>query len=215
MRAMVLLGASALYVPFIHSFVRSLIPPVKTHKHNHNHDQVLPAETRKLLGVALGLVSIVKGLFVVHFVVPKMTLVLSSSALGAVWLTDALAAVADKRAGGEGKGVLRDKALYLLVNIGLTAAGVVFQSARAGDEMPAWTRALLYPAVRLEELLRHLDGAFGVGRDRLHQLIFHHNTRAPVKAAAAAAPAAEPARRSFPFGGFGRGRQQQQAAQGA
>lgn len=165
--------------------------------------------------MALGLVSIVKGLFVVHFVVPKMTLALSSSALGAVWITDALAEVADQRAGGEGKGVLRDKALYLLSNVGLTAAGVFFQSSRAGDEMPGWTRALLYPAVRLEELLRSLDGAFGVGRERLHQLIFH---KRPPKAAGDAAPAAaaagvppvEPAaaRRRFPFGGFGRGRQQ-------
>lgn len=180
--------------------------------------QVLPKETQKLLGVALGLVSIVKGLFVVHFVVPKMTLALSSSALGAVWITDALAEVADQRAGGEGKGVLRDKALYLLSNIGLTAAGVFFQSSRAGDEMPAWTRALLYPAIRLEEVLRSLDGAFGVGRERLHQLIFHKRKPKAAgdavppagAAAAAAAPPVEPAggRRRFPFGGFGRGRQQ-------
>lgn len=178
--------------------------------------QVLPKETQKLLGVALGLVSIVKGLFVVHFVVPKMTLVLSSSALGAVWMTDALAEVTDQQAGGEGKGLLRDKALYLLTNIGLTAAGVFYQSSRAGDEMPRWTRALLYPALRLEEILRHLDGAFGVGRDRLHQLIFHKNRQAKT-AAAAEAPvraAAAPARRRFGFGGFGRG-VQPQAAQGA
>jgi hypothetical protein len=194
---------------------------------------VLPKETQKLLGVALGLVSIVKGLFVVHFVVPKMTLALSSSALGAVWITDALTEVSDQHAGGEGKGLLRDKALYLLTNLGLTAAGVLFQSSRADDEMPAWTRALLYPAVRLEEILRGVDGAFGIGRDKLHQLIFHHKrppkaaaaaaegTAAPTPAAAAAAAAAaavaaaaEPARRRFQFG-FGWGRQHQPGAQGA
>ncbi len=198
--------------------------------------QVLPKETQKLLGVALGLVSIVKGLFVVHFVVPKMTLVLSSSALGAVWMTDALAEVADQHAGGEGRGLLRDKALYLLTNLGLTAAGVCFQSSRTGAEMPRWTRVLLYPAIRVEEILRGLDGAFGVGRDKLHQLIFHG--KQPPKAAAAAAGAEQAAvtptaaaaavaaaaaaaavkpvvRRRFPFGFGGRRRQQDDGAQGA
>lgn len=181
---------------------------------------MLPAETRKLLGLALGLVSIVKGLVVVHFVVPKLTLVLSSSALGAVWVTDALVEVSDQRAGGEGQGLLRDKALYVLTNVGLTAAGVWYQSSRAGDEMPAWTRALLYPAVKLEEMLRQLDAAFGVGRDRLHQLIFH---KRPAKAAGegaepaagAAGSAVGPARRWFQFGGPLRRDQQQAAAQGA
>jgi len=190
--------------------------------------QVLPKETQKLLGVALGLVSIVKGLFVVHFVVPKMTLVLSSSALGAVWMTDALAEVTDQHAGGEGRGLLSDKALYLLTNLGLTAAGVCFQSSRTGAEMPRWTRALLYPAIVVEEILRDLDLAFGVGKDKLHQFIFHGKrplkaaaaagaeqaavtppaAAAAAVAAAAAAAAVEPvARRRFPFGFGGRWRQ--------
>ena len=64
-----------------------------------NAVQVLPGETRKLLAVSLSLVSLVKGLFVAHFV-PKLTLAISSSALGAVWLTDALAEVADADADG-------------------------------------------------------------------------------------------------------------------
>lgn len=184
--------------------------------------QVLPKETQKVLGVAVGLVSIVKGLFVIHFVVPKMTLALSSSALGAMWITDALAEVADQRAGGEGLGALSDKALNLCTNLLLVAVGVGFQSSRAGDEMPAWARALLYPAVRLEEVLRSLDGAFGAGRERLHRLPFFHKQQQPRKAVAGDDDddgGQHPARwwRRFHgfglgFGGFGRrgGNRQQQ-----
>ena len=47
----------------------------------------MPPETKKALGLALSVVSLVKGLFVVHVVMPKMTLAISSSALGAAWLT--------------------------------------------------------------------------------------------------------------------------------
>ena len=47
----------------------------------------MPPETKKALGLALSVVSLIKGLFVVHVVMPKMTLAISSSALGAAWLT--------------------------------------------------------------------------------------------------------------------------------
>lgn len=168
--------------------------------------------------MAVGLVSIVKGLFVIHFVVPKMTLALSSSALGAMWITDALAEVADQRVGGEGKSPLRDKALNLCANLLLVAVGVGFQSSQAGDEMPVWARALLYPAVRLEEALRSLDGAFGAGRERLHHLLLFHKQQHRKAADRGAEGGQQPGRWRRRFhglglgsGGFGRrGRNRQQ-----
>ena len=134
--------------------------------------RILPRETQKLLGLTVSLVSVVKGLFVVHFVVPRLTLAVSSSALGALWVTDMLVDLTDAGAGGAGKGPMHDKGLFLLSNLFWTAAGCVFQSKRAGEEMPRLFQILFYPALRLEKFLRSLDAVLGSSRDKIQELIY-------------------------------------------
>lgn len=131
----------------------------------------LPKETQKLLGLTVSLVSVVKGLIVVHFVVPRLTLAVSSSALGALWVTDILVYVTDARAGGTGKGPMHDKGLFLLSNLFWTAAGCAFQTKRAGEEMPRFFRILLYPALCLENLFHSIDAVLGSSRDKIEELV--------------------------------------------
>ena len=133
--------------------------------------RILPKETQKLLGLTVSLVSVVKGLLVVHFVVPRLTLAVSSSALGALWVTDMLVDVTDAGAGGAGKGPMHDKGLFLLSNLFWTAAGCIFQTKRAGDEMPRLFQILLHPALRLEKFLRSVDQVLGSSRDKIQELI--------------------------------------------
>jgi len=131
----------------------------------------LPKETQKLLGLTVSLVSVVKGLIVVHFVVPRLTLAVSSSALGALWITDTIMYVTDAGAGRTGKGPMHDNGLFLLSNLFWTAAGFAFQTKRAGEEMPRFFRILFYPVLCLEKFLHSLDEVLGSSRDKIEQLI--------------------------------------------
>ena len=164
------------------------------HIHRLEVLKVLPAETKKLLGLTVSLVSLLKGLLVVHYIVPKMTVAISSSALGALFLTDTIVAVTDKQAGGPGKGWLHDKMVYLASNVLLTLAGCVFQTHRAGEEMPRVFEILLYPAVRMERFLRSLDGILGSSRDKIQAIVLGKKGPGgtPGAAAAAAVAGAEP-----------------------
>src|SRR6056297_202401 len=136
--------------------------------------QYLPRETQKLLGMTVSLVSVLKGLIVVHFVVPRLTLVISSSALGALWVTDMLVDVMDAGADGPGTGLLNDKCLYLLSNFFWTAVGCMYQSHREGQDMPRLIQVLLFPAVRLETLLCSLDNFLGSSREKIEYLVKKH-----------------------------------------
>lgn len=149
--------------------------------------RILPNETQKLLGLTVSLVSVVKGLIIVHFVVPRLTLAVSSSALGALWVTDMLVDVTDAGAGGPGKGPMHDKGLFLLSNLFWTAAGCVFQTKREGEEMPRLFQILLYPALRLEKLLRSLDAVLGSSRDKIQELITNRKPSKPSQGVGVAA----------------------------
>ena len=88
--------------------------------------------------------------------------------------------ISDHIADEPGEGIMRDKALYLLSNLGFALIGIIYQSTRVeGAEMPSLVKSVLYPAVYIEAMLNHVDDVFGVKREELHQLL--HVRKPPIK----------------------------------
>lgn len=68
--------------------IQCLCTTISEHYHSRELSQVIPPETRRLMSLAIAFAGTIKGLLIVNTLLPKMSLRISSSALGAYWATE-------------------------------------------------------------------------------------------------------------------------------
>jgi len=106
--------------------------------------------------MGMSTVGAVKGLVLVHHVIPKLSLQISAAALGARWITDSIAELFDPYLTSQGVTPIKDHAGYALLHLGLTAAGAAFQAKNY--PCPRFIDKFLLPMEKLEHRLKAFEG---------------------------------------------------------
>ena len=117
--------------------------------------KILPPETRRFVRQSINVLSTIEGLVIVNALLPRMSLRVTSAALGGAWLADALAETLDPTLKKHGWPVIEGHVPYVLLSAGFTAAGYGIQKRRPG-KFPFLIQRALLPLTMMEERLKAL-----------------------------------------------------------
>jgi hypothetical protein len=131
-------------------------PTLVTLTFDHLFAKVLPRETQRLIAGAIGLAGTIKGVLIVNTVVPRMSLRISSAALGAAWLTDTIAEVADPWLQSQGFTPITDHVPYVVLHTALSLLGYAIQKRYEAKHLPRIIETFLSPMAVAEARLKKL-----------------------------------------------------------
>lgn len=117
--------------------------------------KILPSETRRFIRQGIGVLGTIEGLIIVNTLLPRMSLRVTSAALGGAWLADALAEALDPTLNKHGWPVIEGHVPYVLLSAGFTAAGYGLQRQHLG-KFPFLIERALLPLTLVEEKLKAL-----------------------------------------------------------
>lgn len=127
--------------------------------HSKELARVLPPETRRFLRLAIQVAGTVQGIIIVNTVLPKMSLRISSAALGAAWLTDAIAETMDPwLKAHDGWEPITGRLPYAVLQVGLTVGGYYVQKNVYPGRFPALVERFLTPLSIAEKRLKEFNG---------------------------------------------------------
>lgn len=112
--------------------------------------------------LSISILGAIEGLIIVNTVLPKMSLRISSAALGGAWLTEALAEALDPLLKKHNWPVIEGKLPYALLQVGFTAGGYYMQKRFPG-RYPVLIEQLLTPLSIAERQLKNFNGLFKKG----------------------------------------------------
>jgi len=125
---------------------------------NHGQElaRVLPPETRRFVRLAINTVSAIEGLIIVNAVLPRMSLRITSAALGGAWLTEALAEALDPTLRKHNWPVIGGHLPHCILSAGFTVGGYAIQKRHPG-RFPFLIERALLPLTLAEERLKALN----------------------------------------------------------
>lgn len=143
------------------SDLHGVMESVMASYHHKEVAQLLPTETRRFFSAGISIASAIEGAVLIYFVVPTMSLRLSSAALGAAWVTDAIADVVDPFLEKRGWEPIEGHAAYLPIHALLTWGGYYLQTKYAGKGvLPPLIDRMLTPLTLAENSLKKMDKLF-------------------------------------------------------
>jgi len=129
--------------------------------HSKEMARLLPPETRRLINMSIQIAGTIQGLLIINTVVPKMSLRISSAALGAAWLSDAIAETCDpwlkEHMGWE---PIAGRLPHAVLQIGLTVGGYYVQKKVYPGRFPLLVKRFLAPLAFAESRLKDFNGLF-------------------------------------------------------
>lgn len=129
--------------------------------HSQEMARFLPPETRKFLKMSIQIAGMIQGLLIINTVVPKMSLRISSAALGAAWLSDAIAETCDPwLKAHEGWEPIAGRLPYAILQVSLTVGGYYVQKKVYPGRFPLLVERFLAPLGFVESRLKDFNGLF-------------------------------------------------------
>lgn len=117
--------------------------------------RILPPETRRFVRLGINTLGAIEGLIIVNTLLPRMSLRVTSAALGGAWLAEALAETMDPTLRKHGWPVIEGHLPYCLLSAGFTAGGYIIQKRHPG-RFPFLIERALLPLTIAEEKLKAL-----------------------------------------------------------
>jgi hypothetical protein len=103
----------------------------------------------------------IQGLLIVNTVLPKVSLRISSAALGAAWLTDAITEICDPWIQAhDGWNPMANHLPYAVLQVGLTIGGYYVQKTVYPGKIPLIVERVLSPLAFFEKRLNYLNSMF-------------------------------------------------------
>lgn len=115
--------------------------------------RILPPETRRFVRLGINGVGAIEGLIIVNTLLPRMSIRVTSAALGGAWLTEAMAEWLDPTLKKHGWPVIEGHLPYCLLSAGFTAGGYIIQKRHPG-RFPYLIERLLLPLTYAEQKLK-------------------------------------------------------------
>jgi len=129
--------------------------------HSKELARILPPETRRFIKLSFQIMGAIQGLLIVNTVLPKVSLRISSAALGAAWLTDAITEICDPWIQAhDGWNPMANHLPYAVLQVGLTIGGYYVQKTVYPGKIPLIVERVLSPLAFFEKRLNYLNSMF-------------------------------------------------------
>lgn len=141
--------------------IHCVMATIMDRMHSKDMARLLPPETRRLIKMSIQIAGTIQGLLIINTVVPKMSLRISSAALGAAWLSDAIAETCDPwLKSHEGWEPIAGRLPYAVLQVGLTVGGYYVQKKVYPGRFPLLVERVLAPLAFAESRLKDFNGLF-------------------------------------------------------